>query len=175
MRNRLAIPIGIAGLLAFIAAGWMLTEDPAPKESSTTSVEWVSFDEGLQLAKEQKKKVLVDVYTDWCTWCKKMDAETYAHALVTEELRNNFISIKLNAESSDQITFNGQTMTSAQFARSAGVTGYPTTLFLDERLQPITVVPGYAPPDKFSKILGYFSGDHYKNKDFQSYLDQIGG
>lgn len=174
MRSRLAIPIGIVGLLAFIAAGWALSEDPG-SNTATATVGWVSFDEGLQMAKDQKKKVLVDLYTDWCTWCKKMDAETYPHALVAKELKSNFISIKLNAESSDQVTFNGQTMTSAQFAQAVGVTGYPSTLFLDESLQPITVVPGYAPPEQFAKILSFFSGDHYKNTDFQSYLNQIGG
>lgn len=174
MRSKLAIPIGIAGLLAFIAIGWGLSDDPTTNGSSM-KVGWASFDDGMRAAKDQKKKVLVDLYTDWCSWCKKMDAETYPHRLVADELKANFISIKLNAESSDQVTFNGQTMTSAQFAQAVGVTGYPSTLFLDEDLQPITVVPGYAPPERFVKILTYFSGDHYKSKDFQSYLNQVGG
>ncbi len=174
MRSTYAIPLGITGLLVFIALGWALNDDPRPS-ISTTEVAWKSFDEGIQLAKDQKKKVLVDLYTDWCTWCKKMDAETYPNRLVSQELKTNYIVVKLNAESSDLVTFNGQTMTSAQFAQAVGVTGYPSTLFLDEAQQPITVVPGYAPPDKFVKILKYFSGDHYKSTDFQSFSDKSGG
>lgn len=174
MRSKLAIPIGIAGLLAFIALGWALSESPA-SSTAKSEIGWATFDQGLELAKVQKKKVLVDLYTDWCTWCKKMDAETYPHPQVAQELKANYVAIKLNAESSDPVTFNGQTMTSAQFAQAVGVTGYPSTLFLDEDLKPITVVPGYAPPDQFARILTYFSGNHYKSKDFQSYLNQSGG
>lgn len=174
MRSRIALPLGIIGLLVFIGLGWVLSDDPSPAIVSN-DVAWASFDEGLKLAKDQRKKVLVDVYTDWCTWCKKMDAETYPHQLVAKELKANYIAIKLNAESSDPVTFNGQTMTSAEFAQAVGVTGYPSTLFLDENLQPITVVPGYAPPERFSKILSYFAGDHYKSKDFETYLGQSGG
>jgi thioredoxin-related protein len=66
-------------------------------------------------------------------------------------------------------------MTSAEFAQAAGVTGYPTTLFMDENQKPITVVPGYSPPDKFVQILRYFGEDHYKTSQFQDYLNKRGG
>ncbi|MCU0452078.1 MAG: DUF255 domain-containing protein [Bacteroidetes bacterium] len=174
MRSKFAVPLGIAGLLVFIAFGWFLSDDPAAG-IATTEVGWTPFDEGMKLAKEQNKKILVDLYTDWCTWCKKMDADTYPNPMVSSELKGNYIAIKLNAESSDPVTFNGQTMTSAEFAKAVGVTGYPSTLFIDEDLQPITVVPGYAPPERFVKILTFFSGNHYKVTDFRSYLNQSGG
>lgn len=174
LRSKFAIPIGIAGLLVFMALGWVLSDNPSSGIASA-DVGWTSFDDGMNLAREQKKKVLVDIYTNWCTWCKKMDADTYPNRMVSQELKANYIAVKLNAESSDRVTFNGKTMTSAEFAQAVGVTGYPSTLFIDEELQPITVVPGYAPPERFVKILTFFSGNHYKNQDFQTYLNQSGG
>lgn len=174
MRSKLAIPMGLAGLIAFVALGWFLNGDQSAAVTDH-SADWKTFDEGTTLARQQGKKVVVDVYTDWCTWCKKMDSETYADRVVSQTLKAHFITVKLNAESSDLITFNGETMTSAQFAQAAGVTGYPTTLFLDENLKPITVVPGYAPPEKFVDILRYFGEDHYKSTQFQDYLSKRGG
>ncbi len=174
MRSKLAIPVGLAGLIAFVALGWFLNEDQGAAITDH-STEWKSFDEGIVLAKQQGKKVVVDVYTDWCTWCKKMDSETYADRVVAQTLRAHYISVKLNAESSDPVTFNGEQMTSAEFAQAAGVTGYPTTLFMDENQKPITVVPGYSPPDKFVQILRYFGEDHYKTTQFQDYLNKRGG
>jgi len=174
MPSKFAIPAGILGLAAFVAFGWFMTDDQSAVQTSPKA-EWKSFDEGLSLARQEGKMVVVDVYTDWCTWCKKMDSETYADHLVSQELRSHFIVVKLNAESSDLVTFNGERMTSAQFAQAAGVTGYPTTLFLDEQQKPISVVPGYAPPEKFVDILRYFGEDHYKTTQFQDYLNKRGG
>jgi thioredoxin-related protein len=174
MSRKIALPLGVAGLLLFVALGLMLNDYKKPAVSSNRT-EWKHFDEGIALAKQQRKKVVVDVYTDWCTWCKKMDEETYANRTVIEALEEHFILIKLNAESSDPLTFNGETMTQAEFAQAAGVTGYPATLFLDEQQKPITVVPGYSPPDKFAQILRYFGQNHYKTTQFQDYLSQRGG
>ncbi|CUT04904.1 DUF255 domain-containing protein, partial [Candidatus Kryptobacter tengchongensis] len=45
-------------------------------------LKWYSFSDGLKLAKSENKKVLIDVYTDWCEWCKKMDEEVYTNSTV---------------------------------------------------------------------------------------------
>ena len=174
MSRKITFSLGIAGLLLFVALGWVLNDDKNPAVGADRT-QPKTFDEGVTLARQQGKKVVVDVYTDWCTWCKKMDQETYTDRLVTQALQDHFILIKLNAESSDPVTFNGETMTEAQFAQAAGVTGYPTTLFFDEHLKPITVVPGYAPPERFAQILRYFGQNHYKTTQFQDFLSQRGG
>ncbi len=49
---------------------------PAGKKSET--IRWISFEEAMKLNKKKPKMVFVDIYTDWCGWCKKMDAETFA-------------------------------------------------------------------------------------------------
>ena len=39
-------------------------------------VNWLSWEEALELNKKEKKKILVDVYTNWCRYCKQMEKTT---------------------------------------------------------------------------------------------------
>lgn len=136
--------------------------------------QWKKFDEGLSQAKKSGKKILVDVYTDWCSWCKKMDANTYADKKVMEYLNKNFVVIKLNAEANETITYSGQKISPAEFSQGMGVSGYPATLFLQSDGQPITLLPGYAEADMFIHVLSFIGENHYEKKKFAEYLAEKG-
>jgi thioredoxin-related protein len=142
--------------------------------TSAKEPQWKSFDEGLKQAKLTGKKVLVDVYTDWCSWCKKMDADTYSDKKVSEYLNKNFVIIKLNAEGDGTITYSGEKISPAQFAQGMGVSGYPATLFLKSDGQPITLLPGYSEADMFIHVLTFIGENHYEKKKFQDYLAEKG-
>jgi thioredoxin-related protein len=157
-------------LLAAVLIGFILQSEGNPGAEAATELVWKSFDEGVLLAKQQNKKIIVDVYTDWCSWCKKMDKEVYASPSVMSVLSSSYIAVKLNAESSSRsLTFKGKTLTEEQFAASAGVTGYPTTLFLDASANPITVLPGFVPAERFVPILKYIGDNHYQSISFEEY------
>lgn len=133
------------------------------------SVEWHTFNDGVNLAHNSNKKILVDVYTHWCSWCKKMDSEVYTDKGVTKLLQEHFILVKLDAESDSSMTYQGRIFTEAKFAQDFGVTGYPTTLFLDQNGNAITTVPGYAPPERFATILDFIGENYYKSVSFEEY------
>ena len=167
--TRTAIMVAALVLGAFII-GFVLQSQGTPKVEAASGLAWKSFDEAAALARKQNKKILVDVYTDWCGWCKKMDKEVYANASVIGALNANFISVKLNAESSTRsLTFKGKTLTEEQFAAAAGVTGFPTTLFLDASSEPITVLPGFVTAERFVPILNYIGENHYKSISFEEF------
>lgn len=138
---------------------------PAPEE-----VKWTNFDKGLEASKKENKKVIIDVYTDWCSWCKKMDASTYKDSEVAKYIAENFIAVKLNAESSSNVNFMGGSYTEQQLAQGFGVTGFPSTIFFDEKQQPITVVPGYLDGKQFLNILKFINEGAYKNQKFEEYM-----
>ncbi len=167
-------PITLLALFLLIAAvALSLTVEDSSEAAAESELSWKSFDEGASLAVQQKKKMLVDIYTDWCGWCKKMDKEVYPDAKVKSVLESKFVVVKLNAESDNKIRYQGSSMSQREFARTVGVTGYPATLFFDENLKPITLLPGYVKADNFAQIVAYIGENHYKNKSYQDYLNSL--
>jgi thioredoxin-related protein len=140
-----------------------------------SSLSWKSFDEGILLAGQTNKKILVDVYTDWCSWCKKMDSDVYTDKEVIGALNASFVLVKLNAESDKTVNYKGKALTERQFAGTVGVTGYPSTLFFESSGKPITLLPGFVPAPKFLPILRYIGENHYQSVSFEDYLAKTSG
>ncbi|HEY9165633.1 MAG TPA: thioredoxin fold domain-containing protein [Candidatus Kryptonia bacterium] len=145
----------------------------AVKESGG-DLRWTNYTEGIRQAAESHKKILIDVYTDWCGWCKKMESDTYSDQGVKDYLLSNYVLVKLNAESDAKETVDSQQVTQAQIAGAFGVDGYPTTIFLDSNGHPITMAPGYMKPDTFIGVLKYIAEDAYKKMGYKEYLDSQG-
>jgi thioredoxin-related protein len=121
---------------------------------------WRSWDAGLREAGASGRPVLVDVYTDWCGWCKRMDRDVYGRADVQAYLARKFVTVKLDAEGSDAARYEGRTYTSRTLATRFGVTGYPTTLFLNAKGTHLGNVPGYSPPADFLLLLRFIGDGH---------------
>ena len=169
MSTRIAAIIVVVALVAVGVTAFLTGSGGSAGESSAAEIKWHSFDVGVVLARQGNKKILVDVYTDWCGWCKKMDKEVYSNGAVGQTMTSNFIAVKLNAESQKGVTYDGTSMTEASLASAMGVTGYPTILFLDPVAKPITKISGYMEPKEFTSVLGFIGEDHYKTKSFEEY------
>lgn len=128
-------------------------------EPEKTSINWVTIEEAEQLTKENPRKIFVDVYTDWCGWCKKMDKSTFADPDVVEYVNKHFYAVKLDAESDQKINLKGMDTTGRQLAASFKVTGYPTIVFIDENFHKVTPVPGYRQAKEFKDILMQINGE----------------
>jgi len=135
---------------------------------------WLAFDAAAEQAKRENKHMIVDVYTTWCGWCKVMDRQTYGNAGVATYLAQNFVLAKVNGESSAEIHWKGKVMTERAFARSVGVTGFPTTYFLKPDADIIGGAPGFIPPDNFIIYAKYVSTKWYEKGSPQDYLKATG-
>jgi thioredoxin-related protein len=154
----------VVGILALVILS------PQVFSGEKEKLHWMTFDEGIATAKKNNKKVLIDVYTDWCGWCKKMDKDTYTEDRVSDYLGENYVVIKLNAESPKKLSFQGKSYTEQELAGAFGVTGYPTTIFLSSGGDPITLVPGYSDAKRFSDIISFIAEDHYLTTKFDDYV-----
>ncbi|WP_026235821.1 thioredoxin family protein [Echinicola pacifica] len=126
----------------------------ASQAQNKAEIKWYSFEEAVALNEEEPKMVLVDVYTDWCGWCKKMDKETFTDAAVVEYLNENFYAVKLDAENTKEtFEFKGEEYTQATMAQSMQVRSYPNFVIINETMENITQLPGYRPADTFLKDL----------------------
>ncbi|MGB0432557.1 MAG: thioredoxin family protein, partial [Bacteroidia bacterium] len=100
---------------------------------SNNELKWYDWNEGYEIAKKKNKIILVDAYTDWCGWCKKMDKDTYAKKNVISYINKHFVPIKFNPELKGQYNVSGNNLTPRELLGnlSGGQNvGYPTTFFL---------------------------------------------
>ncbi len=148
---------------------------------SAQNVQWMSWEEATKLitTEANPKKVFIDVYTDWCGWCKKMDKDTFQNEEVAAYMTENFYMVKLDGEGKEPIEYNGKTYSYVPSGRRGyhelaaalmqGKLSYPTVIFLDENLKMLSPVPGYQKPVPFLNIARYFGDDIYKEKDWNTY------
>ncbi len=116
---------------------------------------WKDWNSGLRDAATAGKPVIVDVYTDWCTWCKRMDQDVYARPEVKRYLAEHFVQVKLNAEYTTAARYEGKAYTSRTLAERFRVNGFPTTIFLRADGTHMANVPGYVPAERFILLLHY--------------------
>jgi thioredoxin-related protein len=137
------------------------------------SLRWYQWTEGVVATQASGKYMLVDVYTDWCGWCKKMDRTVYGHPRVQQLLAANFIPIKLNAESTNLITNGTNQYTEQEWAKMLGVTSYPTILVYNKQFQLVSRFSGYKEPERFIRYLKYICEKYYTQYSFQEYLKSV--
>jgi len=131
-------------------------------------MEWMTFDDIAETPNREGKKYLVDVYTEWCGWCKVMDKKTFTDPNVQAYLDKNFHIVKFDAERKTSIPFKGKMYDWQQGGRN-GINklaiellgprmSYPTMVYLDENLNMIRSIPGYKKPDQLLADLKVISG-----------------
>jgi thioredoxin-related protein len=142
------------------------TTSASPTTSTAASeAKFVTYEAAVDQAKSQNKYVFVDIYTDWCTWCKKLDKDVYNNPTVQQAFAKNFTLTKINAEATTPHTFQGSQKTEEQIAEAWNVTGFPTLVFLDQTEKPVFAYIGYLSPDKFVKLLDFVSTGAFKQTD----------
>ncbi len=160
-------------LLLFIGSSGLWAQDKDAK------INWLSIEELEAAMAEEPRKVFVDLFTDWCTWCHKMDKATFQHPGIVEYINANYYAVKLNAETKDTLHFRGQEFVYVAQGRRGynelaavlanGRLSYPTIVYLDENLDVIQPVPGYMDPKSFEQVVTYLAGNHYQEQPFEQY------
>ena len=100
--RKVIVAISVLGLVGLVA--WHTPAVPAKE-----GVQWMTLQQAEESYKKQQKPILIDLYTDWCGWCKVMDKETYANKEVAAYIMEKFYPVKLNAEQQQAIAYQGRT------------------------------------------------------------------
>jgi thioredoxin-related protein len=153
MNNRLAAAFLLVLMVFVVTAFSAVSPTPADK----AEIKWLTLEEAYMLNQKEPRKIFVDVYTDWCGWCKRMDKDTFSNSDVATYVGKNYYAVKLNAESDRSFKLGEAAMTERQVAQQLGVSGYPTVVFIYEDFKTIEPVSGYQQPEQFMKTLQAFA------------------
>ncbi len=179
MKRFLLLALIISGTTIYPAAARGGKKKFAAKASAvtvdTTAIQWMTLDEVQTAMAKQPRKVIMDVYTDWCGWCKVMDKKTFSNPAVIRYVNENFYAVKLNAEAPGSVRFMGKMYEGASGANALaselmkGRMSYPTTVIMEESFGNPQPVPGYLDVPTFETILKYFGGNVYKTTPFEEF------
>jgi thioredoxin-related protein len=158
----------------------------AAQEAVKQEIKWMTIEEAIAAQKKQPKKILIDVYTNWCGPCRMMNNDTFKNDSVVAYINKHFYAVKFNAEGNDTVVFRGQTFTNPnydpskvngrngthEFAAIAALQGrlsYPTIVYLDEQLDILSPVPGYIKAPEIEPILRFFAENIYLTQKWEEY------
>jgi thioredoxin-related protein len=156
----------------------------ADQYSTKHRINWLTWEQAIALNEKEPKKLFVDLYTDWCGWCHKLDQTTFIDSHVVKAMNANYYAIKLNAETKDSIFYKNQFWVNPDPNRSRSIhplamallqnkASFPTVVFLDEKQQIIQGIPGYLEAKDFYPIVTFFALKNYREVDFETHKNGI--
>lgn len=149
-------------------------------QETTTKVNWLTWEQAMELSKKEKKKIVLDVYTDWCKWCEQMDKETFQQPAIAKYLNENYYPVRFDAEQKQTLKYQGKEYKYVKTANNRGYhelttvflndkLSYPSVVFLDENTDLIQAIPGFRSPEEFEQIMTYFAKNFYMTTPWSSY------
>lgn len=150
---------------------------------SQKKVNWLTWEEAIEKNKVEQRKIVIDFYTDWCSWCKKMDANTFEAEIIADYLNENYYPVKFDAERRETIIYNGKEYKFIRRGKNGyhelaaellkGKLSFPTVVFLDENSKLIQPIPGYQDARTFEMIIKYFAEDYFKRVPWPKYTREF--
>lgn len=159
--------------------------------SAQGNINWMTWQDAVAARKQAiaagqtPKKMFVDVYTDWCGWCKKMDASTFVDPSVVAIMNAYYYPVKLDAEMPDSIIYDGyvffnpvphpapgQRRGTHSLAASMldGKLSYPSYVMFDENMNRSNIIQGYREVQPLLGTLLFFGTNQHVS--YNQYMQQ---
>lgn len=140
-------------------------------------INWISIEEANLKMKTDPRPVMIDLYTNWCYWCKMMDKKTYNNSKVISYINDHFYAVKLNAETKDTLLWNNKDygfntrdkVNDFALYLTQGQLSFPSTIIFPEINTLPAAIPGFMEPKEIEVILTYFGDHKYKSQNFSEY------
>lgn len=185
MKRNFFISLIVIAAALILAPEFTSAQDKA-SPASGEKIKWLDFEKAVELNKKKPKKMFIDMYTSWCGWCKKMDASTFINPVIVSYMNKHYYAVKFNAERTDTVNFNGTKFINANPSgrRSShdlakellsGRMSYPSFVFLDEKLDKVTTVPGFRKAPEFEAILNYIGSNSYRTEKWEVFTSSFKG
>lgn len=170
---------GVHIILFFLLVG-IRTSAQKSDQRHADQINWMSFQEAVLKSKEQPKKIFIDMYTEWCGWCKRLDATTYTDQRVIDYLNKNYYAVRMDAEMKDTIVYDGITFVNPEPSKARSThqiaaalmsnkMSFPTLVYLDENRNLLSQVPGYMTADDLLPVLIYFGENNQQRMKWEEF------
>lgn len=136
-------------------------------------ITWLTFEEGMAKSAIDRKPLFIDVYTDWCSWCKVMMTEAFIDPAIVNYLNSNYLPVRFNAESSTPVNFSNKTFVDTiisnkhihqlAIALLDARPAYPTLVYITRDGKKFAV-PGYQKAPGLLPYLVYYNEGIYNSK-----------
>lgn len=153
---------------------------PLKQFAQQRSVKWISFEELELVNTKNPRKVIIEVYSKDCEWCKKFEKDVLENAVIANYINDNYYLVKAEAFDKAPIRFNGKELfstngfhpiTSVYLKDPKGTPlSSPTQLFFDEKLTLLNFLKGYTTAKNFEMALSYFGDNYYKKMDWDKFI-----
>lgn len=141
-------------------------ETNAQKSDENEEINWISF-ETLKDSVEAnpKKKIFIEIYTDWCGPCKMMEKKVFSKKKVIKPMNESYYAVRLNSEKMDSLNFNGKdyfltpkgktriSELALEIGMEAGQLSYPTVIILNDKYEVIYRYPAFMNADLMEDVL----------------------
>jgi thioredoxin-related protein len=151
----------------------------AAQSPKKASVKWMKFEDAVEASRKEPRKIFVDIYADWCGWCKVLDRDTFSDSVVASILNGQYYPVKLDAESKEMQTLpDGRKISSTELAANLATSkpgeryGLPAMVILNEKAIVLTRISGAQKPDFMTPALLFFSKNHYLEKSWETYSQE---
>ncbi len=139
MRKNASILLALLGIIMLAFVGYNLYQ------SVPSRLGWESdYEEALGEAQSREQLVLAYLYTDWCSYCKKMDSETFRDSELIDAMSDSYVWLRLNAETQED---------GVRLQRKFGITAYPCTIIMDQNGTELDRIEGYVPVGRFKEAV----------------------
>lgn len=167
-------PVGVAGGIGVAPTGGARGIAVVPTGGA---VEWMTVEQAAEKLQQEQRPVLIDLYTTWCGWCREMDRKTYSSKKVAAYLGEKFYTVKVDAETRAEISWQGRKYVynpqyrSNEFAvfLTHGRLEFPTTIIIPPGEAP-QAIPGFMEPGDLEPLVKYFGEGAYKTQGFDVYM-----
>jgi thioredoxin-related protein len=147
------------------------------KHAEKEKINWLTVEELNSKMKSEPKPVIIDLYTNWCYWCKVMDKKTYTNPKVISYINEHFYAVKVNAETKEAVNWdnrkydynNKDRVNDFALYLTQGQLEFPNTVIFPDLQKTPAAIPGFMEPQEIEIILKYFGDEVYKQQNFTQY------
>lgn len=150
MKKKVFIYLGIGSFLGIFMYNALSNVQPKVIDNAP---DWVPITVAEELAADQGKLILVDVFEQGCKFCRAMERDIYPDSTVRIVLDAGYIPVKIDGNSQETIEYKGREIAQLEFAQNFGVYTFPTTLLLDAEGNLVKKRTGFMNVDEFRRFL----------------------